>query len=187
MKGCLPFLHIRATGCFFAPLFLLLGALCTRVRLKWAWPVAAGLFAAMCAEAFLLKGAGAPRHDSMYVMLPLCMLALFCGLAQKQHGPLPRRSRYGPLGISAAPLVHRAGARRGEGAGAARASGRKRPGPFRVRRAGQLCAGLLCAVGGRTPCARQKCRPRRAPGARWTSPPFTAMRRRLWRRWEAAA
>ena len=73
----------------------------------------------------------------------------------KQHGPLPRRSRYGSLGISAAPLVHRAGARRGEGAGAARASGRKRPGPFRGRRAGQLCAGLLCAMGGRTPCTRQ--------------------------------
>ena len=29
-------------GLFFAPLFLLLGALCTRVHLKWAWPAAAG-------------------------------------------------------------------------------------------------------------------------------------------------
>ncbi|MBS6864538.1 MAG: serine racemase VanT catalytic subunit [Oscillospiraceae bacterium] len=73
-------------GLFFAPLFLLLGALCTRVHLKWAWPAAAGFFAAMCAEAFLLKGAGAPRHDSMYVMLPLCMLALFCGLARSNAG-----------------------------------------------------------------------------------------------------
>lgn len=73
-------------GLFFAPLFLLLGALCTRVHLKWAWLAAAGFFAAMCAEAFLLKGAGAPRHDSMYVMLPLCMLALFCGLARSNAG-----------------------------------------------------------------------------------------------------
>ena len=73
-------------GLFFAPLFLLLGALCTRVRLKWAWPLAAGSFAAMCAEAFLLKAAGAPRHDSMYVMLPLCMMALFSGLVQNNAG-----------------------------------------------------------------------------------------------------
>lgn len=73
-------------GLFFAPLFLLLGALCTRVRLKWAWPLAAGSFAAMCAEAFLLKAAGAPRHDSMYVMLPLCMMVLFSGLVQNNAG-----------------------------------------------------------------------------------------------------
>lgn len=59
-------------GLFFAPLFLLLGALCTRVRLKWAWPLAAGSFAAMCAEAFLLKAAG-PR--SMIACMSCCPCA----------------------------------------------------------------------------------------------------------------
>ena len=64
-------------GLFFAPLFLLLGAA------GWRWSrrtALAGLLlslAAMSAEGFCLYALGIQRHDSMYLMLPLCMACHF--------------------------------------------------------------------------------------------------------------
>lgn len=64
-------------GIFLAPLFLLLSA--ANIRLQP--PLAAAGFcltlSAMSAEAFWLHGAGVQRHDSMYLLLPLCMVCLF--------------------------------------------------------------------------------------------------------------
>lgn len=68
-------------GLFFPPLFLLLGAWLgqrpTAPKPK-AW--ALGFFlslAAMTAEAFLLRHWDAPRHDSMYLLLPVVMVFLY--------------------------------------------------------------------------------------------------------------
>ncbi len=79
-------------GLFYAPLFLLLGAAAvgkeTRIPPRAA---AAGLalgLAAMTAEAFWLHALGAPRHDSMYLFLPLCMVCLFALLLRANGGRL---------------------------------------------------------------------------------------------------
>ncbi len=69
-------------GLFFAPLFLLLGALCTRLHLRHPRVLAGCAFAALCAEAFALKLAGVQRHDSMYIFLPLCSVAVLCSLIE---------------------------------------------------------------------------------------------------------
>lgn len=68
-------------GLFFAPLFLLLGAALAggtlHLSLRTALAGLAVSLGAMTAEGFWLHGLGAPRHDSMYLGLPLCMVFLF--------------------------------------------------------------------------------------------------------------
>ena len=80
-------------GLFFAPLFLLLGA----EGMQWsrqasAWALA-GSFAAMTAEAFFLRGQGWPRHDSMYLTLPLVSVFLFSLLLGRNRGRDQRAAR----------------------------------------------------------------------------------------------
>ncbi len=80
-------------GLFFAPLFLLLGA----AGMGWsrctsAWALA-GSFAAMTAEAFFLRGQGWPRHDSMYLALPLVSVFLFSLLLGRNRGRDRRAAR----------------------------------------------------------------------------------------------
>ena len=68
-------------GLFFPPLFLLLGAwLGGRDHKPSVRFLAVGLtlsFAAMTAEAFLLRYWDSPRHDSMYLFLPVVMVFLY--------------------------------------------------------------------------------------------------------------
>ena len=80
-------------GLFFAPLFLLLGA----AGIQWsrrasAWGLA-GSFAAMAAEAFFLRSQGWPRHDSMYLALPLVSVFLFSLLLGCNRGRDQRAAR----------------------------------------------------------------------------------------------
>ena len=68
-------------GLFYAPLFLLLGAaLAGRTvpasRRGSALGLAVSLLA-MTVEAFWLRGLSVQRHDSMYLLLPVCMIFLF--------------------------------------------------------------------------------------------------------------
>lgn len=64
-------------GLFFTPLFLLLGA----AGRRWSPRLSAVGFvlslAAMSGEAFWLRSLQVQRHDSMYLLLPLCMVFLF--------------------------------------------------------------------------------------------------------------
>ncbi|MBU5625538.1 serine racemase VanT catalytic subunit [Oscillibacter sp. MSJ-2] len=79
------FSHTR-NGLFFAPLFLLLGAVGISLRPAVAAAGLASSFAAMTAEAFLLRSFGVQRHDSMYLFLPLCMVFLFSLLLSANSG-----------------------------------------------------------------------------------------------------
>ena len=68
-------------GVFYAPVFFVLGGLMAQreKRLPRGLGVC-GLcvsLALMCAEALTLRRLGLQRHDSMYVLLPLCMFFLF--------------------------------------------------------------------------------------------------------------
>lgn len=79
-------------GLFLAPLFLLLGA--AGVRLGRGISALGTLLslAGMSLEAFWLRAQGWPRHDSMYLFLPLTMLFLFSlllngGRGQDRHRP----------------------------------------------------------------------------------------------------
>ena len=80
-------------GLFFAPLFLLLGA----AGLRWSRPVSAVGFvlslAAMSWEGIFLHRLGLPRHDSMYLLLPVCMVLLFSLLLGANRGQDPRARR----------------------------------------------------------------------------------------------
>ena len=73
-------------GLFFAPLFLLLGA----AGLRWSRRISAAGFAlsllGMSLEAFWLRVLDWPRHDSMYLLLPLCMVFLFSLLLGENRG-----------------------------------------------------------------------------------------------------
>lgn len=76
-------------GIFFAPLFLLLGA----EGRRWSGRVsAAGLLlslGAMTGEALWLRQMGVQRHDSMYLLLPVCMVFLFSLLLERNKGRAP--------------------------------------------------------------------------------------------------
>ena len=73
-------------GLFFAPLFLLLGA----AGLRWSRRTSAAGFVlsllGMSLEALWLRGLDWPRHDSMYLLLPLCMVFLFSLLLGENRG-----------------------------------------------------------------------------------------------------
>ena len=71
-------------GIFFAPIFLMLGGYMAEQKprlTKW-WNCAgfAGSFVLMLTEGMLLHQYVIPRHDSMCLMLPICMVFLFRGL-----------------------------------------------------------------------------------------------------------
>lgn len=81
-KGIFYFSDYTRNGLFFAPVFLVMGAILASPGRKKPSLKAntAGLiisFALMTAEAFWLRAWGWPRHDSMYVMLVPCMYFLF--------------------------------------------------------------------------------------------------------------
>ena len=83
-------------GLFFAPLFLLMGAWMARRKrlpLKIALPGLALSLLLMAAEALTLRAASLQRHDSMYLLLPLCVYFLFqCLLACPAPGSRTLRS-----------------------------------------------------------------------------------------------
>lgn len=75
------FFDYTRNGLFFAPVFLLLGALLARqtkrISLKTSF-IGLGLsFVLMLTEGLLLRGSNLQRHDSMYFMLLPCMFFLF--------------------------------------------------------------------------------------------------------------
>lgn len=71
-------------GIFFAPIFLMLGGYMAeqkpRLTKWWNWAGFAGSFVLMLTEGMLLHQYVIPRHDSMCLMLPICMVFLFRGL-----------------------------------------------------------------------------------------------------------
>lgn len=85
-NGIFTLFAYTRNGLFFTPLFLLLGAA------GWIWNrriAAAGLvlsLTAMSAEGLWLHAFQMQRHDSMYLMLPLCMVCLFSLLLSANHG-----------------------------------------------------------------------------------------------------
>lgn len=74
------------TGLFFAPVFLLAGALPKPGRRACAAGFGASL-ALLYAEAFALRAAGWPRFDAMYFSLVPCTWFLFGLLAEKRGAP----------------------------------------------------------------------------------------------------
>lgn len=76
-EGIFSLFSYTRNGLFFAPLFLLLG----RADFRWSRKGSAvGLLlslAGMSAEGLWLHGLGVQRHDSMYLLLPVCMVFLF--------------------------------------------------------------------------------------------------------------
>lgn len=73
-------------GLFFAPLFLLLGAAGMRWSRKLSLAGFALSLAAMSAEGLWLHRLNVQRHDSMYLLLPLCMVFLFSLLLGGNRG-----------------------------------------------------------------------------------------------------
>ena len=73
-------------GLFFAPLFLLLGAACPRMRPRRAALGLALALAAMAGEACVLRALGVQRHDSLYLLLPAGMVCLFALLLARNRG-----------------------------------------------------------------------------------------------------
>ena len=73
-------------GLFFAPLFLLLGA----AGMQWSRKLSLTGFVlsltAMSAEGLWLHRLNVQRHDSMYLLLPLCMVCLFSLLLGRNRG-----------------------------------------------------------------------------------------------------
>lgn len=71
-------------GIFFAPLFFVLGAILAQG--KKTFPLSVNLLGfgitllGLVAEGFWVHDLALPRHDSMYVLLPLCMYFLFASL-----------------------------------------------------------------------------------------------------------
>lgn len=71
-------------GIFFAPIFLMLGGYMAeqkpRLTKWWDWAGSASGVVLMFTEGMLLHQYVIPRHDSMCLMLPICMVFLFRGL-----------------------------------------------------------------------------------------------------------
>ena len=71
-------------GIFFAPIFLMLGGYMAeqkpRLTKWWNWAGSASGVVLMFTEGMLLHQYVIPRHDSMCLMLPICMVFLFQGL-----------------------------------------------------------------------------------------------------------
>ena len=93
--GYEAFLHwfcsYTRNGLFFAPLFLLLGAELDEKR-PISLRAALAALGLLTAEAFFLRHMGWPRHDSMYLALPLAAAGLFSQLLARNRGQ-DRRAR----------------------------------------------------------------------------------------------
>lgn len=74
-------------GLFLAPIFLLLGYRLSRREQKkasiWSFAITLTL---MAVEANLVDALELPKHDSMYVLLPFCMITLFRLLLEQSEG-----------------------------------------------------------------------------------------------------
>ena len=77
--------HTR-NGLFYAPLFLLLGAAGRTWSRRISVPGLGLSLLAMSAEGLSLRALGVQRHDSMYLLLPLCMVFLFSLLLDINQG-----------------------------------------------------------------------------------------------------
>ena len=73
-------------GVFLVPLFLLLGARSIRLREKVSAAGFCLVLSGMSLEAFFLRSMDVQRHDSMYLLLPLCMVFLFSLLLGCNNG-----------------------------------------------------------------------------------------------------
>lgn len=92
-QGVFAVFGYTRNGVFLAPLFLLLGALGRRWSKTASLAGLGGSLALMTAEGFLLRSLGWPRHDSMYLALPLCMVFLFSLLLGQNAGEDKRARR----------------------------------------------------------------------------------------------
>lgn len=73
-------------GLFYVPLFLVLGSVDWKLS-RWAAGIGLAVsMAVMSGEGLWLHAIEAPRHDSMYLMLPVCMVCLFTLLRSGNHG-----------------------------------------------------------------------------------------------------
>lgn len=78
-RGIFAVSSYTRNGIFFAPLFLMLGALCRRIRMSGT-VCRAGLgisFLILLAEGYLTYASGIQKHNSMYFALPFVMFFLF--------------------------------------------------------------------------------------------------------------
>ena len=71
----------------------------------------------MTAEGLWLHSLGVQRHDSMYLLLPVCMVCLFSLLRSVNRGRSQRSADVSLLVYIIHPWVHRAGAGRRQGGG----------------------------------------------------------------------
>lgn len=85
-KGVFTLFGYTRNGLFFAPLFLLLGMFCPKLNRKTGAVGFVVSLTAMSVEALWLHGLGVQRHDSMYLLLPVCMLFLFGTLLAWNRG-----------------------------------------------------------------------------------------------------
>lgn len=84
------FMFTSYTRIFQAPIFLIMGAAASRSKpIKRPLPIFIDMFAALVAEALVLRSLEIQRHDSMYIFLPLCLWFLFKMLSGVDAGPAP--------------------------------------------------------------------------------------------------
>lgn len=114
-QGVFALFGYARNGLFYVPLFLLLGA----AGRRWSPRASrAGLLLSLgllSAEGFALRALGWPRHDSMYLSLPLCAVFLFSLLLERNQGQDRRARRLSLLVYLLHPwciVLVRAGARR---------------------------------------------------------------------------
>lgn len=87
-EGYFQFALYTRNGLFFAPLFMLMGARMHQPH-KSHGLLGALALAGMIAETVWLKSVGWPRHDSMTLLLPICMALLFPVVLHKGGKPSP--------------------------------------------------------------------------------------------------
>lgn len=96
-NGIFALCDYTRNGLFFAPLFLLLGAA------GWVWSrrfSMVGLLvtlAIMSGEGMWLHSLGVQRHDSMYLLLPLCVVCLFSLLLSVNRGECKRARTFSTM------------------------------------------------------------------------------------------
>ena len=76
-------------GLFFAPVFLLMGSQAAKLKIsvKKSGILFAAAFILMTAEGLVLRHFNLQRHDSMYIMLPVCMVFLYQLIMSWERGP----------------------------------------------------------------------------------------------------
>jgi serine/alanine racemase len=155
-------------GIFFAPIFMMLGGYMAeqkpRLTKWWNWAGFASGVVLMFTEGMLLHQYVIPRHDSMCLMLPICMVFLFRGLlrfrGREVRGTAHRRTGH----LSCAPHGDSDGAGCGEDNTSGSAAGEEQSGLFcggvRDIIFIWLCGGCavvaLCCKA-KTPCRNRAC------------------------------